>query len=185
MSTRITEYKPNHYIAENYQSPWGTEKEGLYSLPKETMTKIFHELDPASQTAASFTARAFKEIHPPIGQKASTFCVDAAQAGHMELIRWGVERGYSLCNAIESAIRDGNLDLLKSLVSFGGSVSLTHVLIAVRCGRLNILKWMYENMGSEKLWQEVFKTAMTIGDLNILNWFHDQRQYDFETRQPK
>lgn len=197
---------------EKYQSPWGARTEGLYSLPKELITKIFDELDPASRTAASFTARPFKEIHPPFTQLDPTFLEDAA--GHQGLLRWGVERGYSLCNAIEPAIREGNLELL-GLMDARGKIFHQHSSTAIICGRLDVLKWLYERFGAQMLVPELFQRALYVGhhlvNLDILNWLKEigcpphpdifnltdleyrrpdvqawlQANYDFETRQPK
>ena len=175
MSTRITKDKNNDYIGGQYDSPWGT-GEGIFSLPKETMTKIFNELDPASQTAASFTTRAFKEIHPPVCLCPTFFCEDAVQAGHLELIPWGITNRYRSGQIIQRAMKDGNLDLLKSLENLGVWTCVAgNALDAIAYGRLNVLQWMYERFGHTMLDSNLFEQAMFKGDLNILNWLKENR----------
>ena len=211
MSTGTVQANSNPYIAENYQSPWGTEKEGLYSLPKETMTKIFNELDPASQTAASFTTRAFKEIHPPEKPFDSFFSEDAAQEGHWSLILWGIENNYcpdDIC--IKWIISKGNLALLMTIDNqCPGRVTADYAEEAVLHDRFNILQWLFEKFSAKILNSKVFNTAMRHSSLDILNWlkekgcpthyemFHNWRllaekskewlfkYYDYKTGKPK
>ena len=211
MSTRIIGNRPNHYIGGQYNSPWGA-GEGIFSLPKETMTKIFNELDPASQTAASFTARAFKEIHPPLKKDLPNFCVDALQAGHLELIQWGIINKYRSDQVIVNAMRAGNFDLLnllKSIKSFRGWINVHDALNAIENGRLDVLQWLCKN-APEILCSDLFERAMIKGNVEILNWLKakgvpthcnmfDVRyinaypafrtwlyaNYDLETKQPK
>ena len=173
MSGGITGHKPNHYIGGQYDSPWGI-REGIFALPKEVTTKIFKELDPASQTAASFASRAFKEIHPPVGQLHPTFCTDALQAGHMELVRWGIDNKYRPCLIIQQAIKDGNLDLLKLIEQFGGTISSNLPYWAIDYTQLTILQWLYERLGPEMLRYELDERAFFKGAQNIRDWLKEK-----------
>lgn len=186
MSTRVTKFKENQYIGTDtqgliitptghfmYDSPWATGQEGLYALPKEIMAKIFNELDPASQTAAAFTARAFKEIQPPV-RRSTTFCEDAVQEGLLELVRWGIESGYRPCGMIATAVKEGNLDLFKSIERLVQWIDLYYLKLAVQHKRLNILQWLYGKMGPKMLDPELFENALLTGDLDILNWLKEK-----------
>lgn len=98
-------------------------------------------------------------------------CDNAAQNGHLEIIKWATENGcpWSV-HTIFSSVYSGKLEILKWLRENGCEWNATICLNAARNGYLEILQWVYQN-GCP--WDDrTCAEAAENGHLEILQWVH-------------
>ena len=118
--------------------------------------------------------------------QAFEIALGAARGGHLELLQridaacGGIDVAINIAerSAIDiAAVKGGNLNVVKYLQS--DSINMVPILIsyAVKCGRLNILKWLHERPGTFPIvplqYRKLFTSAIKHGHLHLLKYLHE------------
>lgn len=98
----------------------------------------------------------------------------AAKAGKFECLCWLVENGCRLENKITMyAAMSGNIEILEWLLSKGVTIHDATAVSAAARENLNVLQWLEEkDYTIDNV--NVFDTALTHGNINILNYLYDK-----------
>lgn len=100
----------------------------------------------------------------------------AARKGHLELMKWLLENGYTACNAqiMDSAVSGGHFDIVKWLFDRGGTCSTAAPESAAEQGDLEMLRWFHEHF-PDQFTRRVMDQAARKCHLDVVKWLHSNR----------
>ncbi len=111
------------------------------------------------------------------------FCWRVAETNKLELLKWAREEKKCEWNSrtIEAAARKGNLEMVKYCVANECPIDVKACAWAARCGHLECLKYLHEEVKAPSNWRTAARAAQS-GHLHILEYLVERKYDQFSGR---
>lgn len=94
-----------------------------------------------------------------------------------DLMKWAIANGCPIPNDFMNiALSLGDLDMIQLAIQYGKKFDHIHIYKAESWGRVNVLKWAYENeyiYASSTAIYEIFKCSISQSDYNMIRWAYE------------